>query len=118
MHDTQLQQHNQRRMMKVSSTHVSYNSASFLNCLNDANNPRTKVTCEKRFTCKMCFCFGGNRLSSRIWTQILRPFFIIDWFTDPPTLLFGKLKKNKIENLCILFPPLLIFILIMERKIN
>ena len=22
----------------------------------------------------------------------VRPFFIIDWFTDPPTLLFGKLK--------------------------
>ena len=21
-------------------------------------------------------------------------FFIIDWFTDPPTLLFGKLKKK------------------------
>ena len=43
-------------------------------------------------------------------------FFIIDWFTDPPTLLFGKLKKNKIENPCFLFPPLLIFILIMDRK--
>ena len=27
-------------------------------------------------------------------------FSIIDWFTDLPTLLFGKLKKNKIENPC------------------
>ena len=26
--------------------------------LNDANNPRTKVTCEKRFTCKMFFCLS------------------------------------------------------------
>ena len=25
---------------------------------------------------------------------LIRPFFIIDWFTDPPTLLFGKLKKK------------------------
>ena len=46
----------------------------------------------------------------------LRPFFFIDWFTDPPTLLFGKLKKKKIENPYFLFPPLLIFILIMYRK--
>ena len=35
---------------------------------------------------------------------------------DPPTLLFGKLKKNKIENPYFLFPPLLKFILIMYRK--
>ena len=49
----------------------------------------------------------------------LRPFFIIDWFNnDPPTLLFGKLKKNKIENPYFLFPPLLIFLLIMHRKIK
>ena len=47
---------------------------------------------------------------------MLRLFFIIDWFTDPPTLLFGKLKKNKIENPWFLFPPILIFILIMDRK--
>ena len=46
--------------------------------------------------------------------SVLRPFFIIDWFTDPPTLLFGKLKKN--ENPCFLFPPILIFRLIMDRK--
>ena len=26
-------------------------------------------------------------------------FFIIDWFTDPPKLFFGKMKKNKIKNL-------------------
>ena len=38
--------------------------------------------------------------------------FIIDWFTDPPMLSFGKLKK--IENLCFLFSPILIFILIMN----
>ena len=25
----------------------------------------------------------------------LRPFFIIDWFMDPPTLLFGKIKTIK-----------------------
>ena len=48
---------------------------------------------------------------------IIRPFFIIDWFTDPPTFLFGKLKKNKKnENPCFSFPPLLIFFLIMNRK--
>ena len=46
----------------------------------------------------------------------IRAFFIIDWFMDPLTLLFGKLKKNKIENPCFLFPPILIFILIMDRK--
>ena len=44
--------------------------------------------------------------------------FFIDWFTDPLTLLFGKLKKYKIENPCFLFPPLLIFILIMDRNIK
>ena len=39
-------------------------------------------------------------------------FFIIDWFTDAPTLLFGKLnKKIKLK-----IPPILIFILIMDRK--
>ena len=35
---------------------------------------------------------------------------------DPPTLLFGKLKKIRIEHPYFLFPPLLIFILIMYRK--
>ena len=45
-------------------------------------------------------------------------FKIIYWFTEPPTLLFGKLKKNKIENPCFLFPPILIFILIIDRNIR
>ena len=49
---------------------------------------------------------------------MVRPFFIIDWFKDPPTLLFGKLKKIKIENLSFLFPPILIFILIMDQNIK
>ena len=51
-----------------------------------------------------------------LFLQNNKAFFIIDWFMDPPTLLFGKLKKNKIGNPYILFPPLLIFILIMYRK--
>ena len=33
-------------------------------------------------------------------------------------LLFGMLKKNIIENMCFLFPPILIFILIMDRNIK
>ena len=51
-------------------------------------------------------------------TWSFRPFFIIDWFTDSPTLLFGKLKKNKIENLRFLFPLVLKFILGMDRNIK
>ena len=47
-----------------------------------------------------------------------KAFFIIDWFTDPPTLSFNILKKNKTENLHFLFLPILIFILIMDWNIK
>ena len=33
-------------------------------------------------------------------------------------LLFGKLKKNKIENLCFLFPPILKFIQIIDWNVK
>ena len=68
----------------------------------------------------------GRQTTPGVWHELptgelkkieaTKAFFIIDWFTDQPTLLFGKLKKNKIGNPYILFPPLLIFILIMYRK--
>ena len=45
----------------------------------------------------------------------LRPFSIIDWFTDPPTLLFGKSEKIKLK---ICFYSLLMIILIMDRNIK
>ena len=51
-------------------------------------------------------------------SMLIRTFYIIDWFTDLPTLLFAKLEKNKIENLCFLFPSFLIFILIMDQDIK
>ena len=44
--------------------------------------------------------------------------FIIDWFTKPPTLVFGKLKKKTLKISVFLFPPILIFILIMNRNIK
>ena len=47
----------------------------------------------------------------------IRLFFIIHWFTDLLTLCFGKLVKNKIENLCFFissYPN----ILIMKRNIE
>ena len=42
----------------------------------------------KLSTVFMCTCRPMPKLI------LVRPFFIIDWFTDPPTLLFGKLKKK------------------------
>ena len=47
-----------------------------------------------------------------------RTLFIIHWCTDPPTLLFGKLEKTKIESICFLFPLVLIFILTMDQNIK
>ena len=63
------------------------------------------------YTAKLIMTIQQNLcLSSRQWLQrqekknifegkdvnlaSLGLFFIIDWFTDLPTLLFGKLKKN------------------------
>ena len=45
---------------------------------------------------------------------LLRPFFIIDWFMDPAKFLIWQ----KIKNLYLLFLPVLIFILIMDRNIK
>ena len=50
--------------------------------------------------------------------MLIRYFFIIDWFTDLPTLLFAKSEKNKIENICFLFPSFIMFILIMDQDIK
>ena len=42
-----------------------------------------------------------NHSNKKYLINCVKAFFIIDWFTDPPTLLLlCKLKKNKIENPC------------------
>ena len=47
------------------------------------------------------------------------PFFIIDWFTDSPTLFFGQTKKIiKLKISVLLFPPILKFILLMDWNIK
>ena len=51
-------------------------------------------------------------------SMLIKIFFIIDSITDLPTLLFAKLEKNKIENLCFLLPSFIIFILIMDQDIK
>ena len=51
------------------------------------------VGCEHKVTVDENVKLIAQRLR-RIPFAMLGFFFIIDWFTDPPTLLFGKLKKK------------------------
>ena len=49
---------------------------------------------------------------------VYKAFFGIDWFTNPTMLLLSKLKNNTIEYLCLLFPTILTFILIMNQNVG